>query len=46
MKARSKNIPIAMLTSGGYLKITARIIATSILNLHDLGLIVGPVSRY
>ncbi|KAF2901613.1 hypothetical protein ILUMI_04570 [Ignelater luminosus] len=45
-KARSKRIPIVMLTSGGYLKKTAKIIATSILNLHDLGLISGPVSRY
>ncbi|KAF5285340.1 hypothetical protein FQA39_LY04439 [Lamprigera yunnana] len=45
-KVRAKKIPIVMLTSGGYLKKTARIIATSILNLHDLGLIEGPVPRY
>ncbi|KAF5275543.1 hypothetical protein FQR65_LT04146 [Abscondita terminalis] len=45
-KVRSKKIPIVMLTSGGYLKNTAKIIATSILNLHDLKLIEGPVSRY
>lgn len=43
-KVRSKKIPIVMLTSGGYLKKTAKIIATSILNLHDLELIEGPVS--
>lgn len=34
---RTKNIPIVMLTSGGYLKRTARIIANSILNLNELG---------
>lgn len=45
-KAREQNIPIVMLTSGGYLKKTARIIATSIINLHDLGLIRGPTERY
>lgn len=44
--AREKNIPIVMLTSGGYLKKTARIIATSIMNLNDLGLIAGPLSRH
>ncbi|KAB0799618.1 hypothetical protein PPYR_07498 [Photinus pyralis] len=45
-KIKSKHIPLVMLTSGGYLKKTASIIATSILNLHDLGLIHGPVPRY
>uniref|UniRef100_A0A1B6F569 Histone deacetylase 11 n=1 Tax=Cuerna arida TaxID=1464854 RepID=A0A1B6F569_9HEMI len=38
-RARERNIPIVMLTSGGYLKKTARIIADSILNLHEHGLI-------
>lgn len=42
MKARERRIPIVMLTSGGYLKSTARIIADSILNLHDQGLISLP----
>ncbi|XP_036593562.1 histone deacetylase 11 isoform X2 [Trichosurus vulpecula] len=37
--ARSHNIPIFMVTSGGYQKHTARIIADSILNLYNLGLI-------
>ncbi|XP_029456689.1 histone deacetylase 11 isoform X2 [Rhinatrema bivittatum] len=37
--ARSRKIPILMVTSGGYQKRTARIIADSILNLHNLGLI-------
>ncbi|XP_009686457.2 histone deacetylase 11 isoform X3 [Struthio camelus] len=37
--ARSRRIPILMVTSGGYQKRTARIIADSILNLHNLGLI-------
>ncbi|XP_041969789.1 histone deacetylase 11 [Aricia agestis] len=36
------NIPIVMLTSGGYLKKTARIIADSIMNLSAQGLISGP----
>jgi histone deacetylase 11 len=40
---RGHQIPILMVTSGGYQKRTARIIADSILNLHDLGLI-GPES--
>lgn len=44
--AKERNIPIVMLTSGGYLKKTARIIATSIMNLNDLGLISGPLSRH
>ncbi|XP_054577592.1 histone deacetylase 11 isoform X2 [Eptesicus fuscus] len=39
--ARGCRVPILMVTSGGYQKRTARIIADSILNLYDLGLI-GP----
>ncbi|KAG8516909.1 Histone deacetylase 11 [Galemys pyrenaicus] len=38
---RSQQVPILMVTSGGYQKRTARIIADSILNLYNLGLI-GP----
>lgn len=37
--ARRRGIPILMVTSGGYQKKTARIIADSILNLHRRGLI-------
>ncbi|XP_063283168.1 histone deacetylase 11 isoform X1 [Pelobates fuscus] len=37
--ARSRGIPILMVTSGGYQKRTAKIIADSILNLHSRGLI-------
>ncbi|XP_074054473.1 histone deacetylase 11 isoform X3 [Macrotis lagotis] len=37
--ARKHNVPIFMVTSGGYQKHTARIIADSILNLYNLGLI-------
>ncbi|XP_032064964.1 histone deacetylase 11 isoform X2 [Thamnophis elegans] len=37
--ARKHQIPILMVTSGGYQKTTARIIADSLLNLHQLGLI-------
>lgn len=37
--ARKHRIPILMVTSGGYQKRTARIIADSIVNLHNLGLI-------
>ncbi|XP_031731229.1 histone deacetylase 11 isoform X1 [Anarrhichthys ocellatus] len=37
--ARRQGIPILMVTSGGYQKQTARIIADSILNLHLQGLI-------
>ncbi|KAL1265829.1 hypothetical protein QQF64_003856 [Cirrhinus molitorella] len=37
--ARRRGIPILMVTSGGYQKKTARIIADSILNLHKQGLI-------
>ena len=39
MKARERRVPIVMLTSGGYLKQTARIIADSIKNLYEIGLI-------
>lgn len=39
--ARSRGIPVLMVTSGGYQKRTARIIADSILNLHSLGLLHG-----
>lgn len=39
MKARERRIPIVMLTSGGYQKRTARIIADSIINLYNKGLI-------
>ncbi|XP_070193621.1 histone deacetylase 11-like [Littorina saxatilis] len=38
-KARTRGIPILMVTSGGYMRETARIIADSILNLRQLGLI-------
>ncbi|XP_026736279.1 histone deacetylase 11 [Trichoplusia ni] len=38
---KANNIPIVMLTSGGYLRKTARIIADSIMNLHRKGLIQG-----
>jgi histone deacetylase 11 len=37
--ARQRNIPIVLLTSGGYQRQTARVIADSILNLHAAGLI-------
>lgn len=39
MKARERRIPIVMLTSGGYLRRTAKIIADSISNLAELKLI-------
>lgn len=38
-KARTRGIPVVMVTSGGYQRTTARIIADSILNLRALGLI-------
>jgi hypothetical protein len=38
-KARTRGIPIFMVTSGGYMRETARIIADSILNLKNLHLI-------
>ncbi|XP_022638219.1 histone deacetylase 2 isoform X1 [Vigna radiata var. radiata] len=37
--AREKNIPIVMLTSGGYMKSSARVIADSIINLSNKCLI-------
>uniref|UniRef100_A0A8C4QJC4 Histone deacetylase 11 n=2 Tax=Eptatretus burgeri TaxID=7764 RepID=A0A8C4QJC4_EPTBU len=37
--ARSRHIPLLMVTSGGYQKRTARIIADSVLNLRSCGLI-------
>ncbi|XP_044464634.1 histone deacetylase 2-like isoform X3 [Mangifera indica] len=37
--ARSRNIPVVMLTSGGYMKSSARVIADSIANLSRKGLI-------
>ncbi|KAF4523109.1 hypothetical protein B566_EDAN003123 [Ephemera danica] len=37
--ASEEKVPIVMLTSGGYQKQTARIIADSILNLHAKGLL-------
>lgn len=39
MKARERRVPIVMLTSGGYTKQSALVIADSIANLHGLGLI-------
>ncbi|XP_005100022.1 histone deacetylase 11 isoform X2 [Aplysia californica] len=38
-KCRTRGIPIFMVTSGGYQRETARIVADSILNLKNLGLI-------
>ncbi|XP_013191359.2 histone deacetylase 11 [Amyelois transitella] len=38
---KEHNIPIVMLTSGGYLRKTAKIIADSIVNLYNKGLISG-----
>lgn len=38
---KDNKIPIVMLTSGGYLKISAKVIADSLLNLHEKGLIYG-----
>ncbi|XP_035442927.1 histone deacetylase 11 [Spodoptera frugiperda] len=38
---KARSIPIVMLTSGGYLRKTAKIIADSIMNLHRKGLIQG-----
>ncbi|PWA95127.1 histone deacetylase 2 [Artemisia annua] len=39
MFARDKNIPLVMLTSGGYMKSSARVIADSIINLSNKSLI-------
>lgn len=36
---RSRRIPIVMLLSGGYLKASAKVIADSILNLKQKGLL-------
>lgn len=36
-KARERNIPIMMVTSGGYQRCTSRVIADSILNLYNKG---------
>ncbi|KAG5898612.1 hypothetical protein JTB14_020988 [Gonioctena quinquepunctata] len=41
-----RRIPVVMLTSGGYLKKTAKIIANSIMNLHKEGLIYGSEEYY
>ncbi|XP_073954786.1 histone deacetylase 11 isoform X2 [Choristoneura fumiferana] len=41
---KSYKVPIVMLTSGGYLKKTAKIVADSIMNLHKKGLITGDCS--
>ncbi|KAJ8927171.1 hypothetical protein NQ314_020447 [Rhamnusium bicolor] len=45
-EAISRSIPIVMLTSGGYLKKTAKIIANSIIHLYKEGLIHGPQEYY
>lgn len=42
---KQNHIPIVMLTSGGYLRKTARIIADSIMNLNKKGLIEGYKSQ-
>jgi histone deacetylase 11 len=42
--SREKNCPIVMLTSGGYMKTSARVIADSIGNLATKGLIHLPSS--
>ncbi|XP_065902670.1 histone deacetylase 11-like [Dysidea avara] len=39
---KNRGIPILMLTSGGYQRNNAEIIANSIINLHSKGLITGP----
>ncbi|CAN9512182.1 unnamed protein product [Ophioblennius macclurei] len=44
MAARQRGIPILMVTSGGYQKRTARIIADSILNLQRQGLIGADIA--
>ncbi|BFZ08736.1 hypothetical protein BsWGS_11774 [Bradybaena similaris] len=38
-RCRTQNIPIFMLTSGGYLRDSAKVVSDSILNLRKLGLI-------
>ncbi|XP_052210755.1 histone deacetylase 2 [Diospyros lotus] len=37
--ARERNVPLVMLTSGGYMKSSARVIANSVINLSNKGLI-------
>ena len=39
---REKGIPIVMVTSGGYQRNNAEVIARSILNLNEKGWIPGP----
>jgi len=41
-KMRTRGIPVAMVTGGGYGKDAATAMAQSILNLYHLGLISGP----
>ncbi|PAA63532.1 hypothetical protein BOX15_Mlig012185g2 [Macrostomum lignano] len=41
---RTRSIPVVMVTSGGYQRSNARVIADSILNLRDKGLIEGPTA--
>lgn len=41
-KMRTRGIPVAMLTGGGYGKSAATVMAESILNLYHLGLISAP----
>ncbi|XP_055617471.1 histone deacetylase 11 [Toxorhynchites rutilus septentrionalis] len=40
--ARERNVPLVMLLSGGYLRSSARVIANSIFNLHEKGLLPMP----
>lgn len=41
-EARDRHVPIFMLTSGGYLRSTAEVVADSIMNLKEKGLVWGP----
>ncbi|XVE70934.1 hypothetical protein DITRI_Ditri10aG0109600 [Diplodiscus trichospermus] len=43
--ARERNIPLVMVTSGGYMKTSARVIANSIINLSKKGLVELAVPR-
>uniref|UniRef100_A0A2P2MIN8 Uncharacterized protein MANES_03G047600 n=1 Tax=Rhizophora mucronata TaxID=61149 RepID=A0A2P2MIN8_RHIMU len=43
--ARERNIPVVMLTSGGYMKSSARVIADSIANLSKNCLIDLTISK-
>uniref|UniRef100_A0A2P2MIQ0 Histone deacetylase 2 n=1 Tax=Rhizophora mucronata TaxID=61149 RepID=A0A2P2MIQ0_RHIMU len=45
MFARERNVPLIMLTSGGYMKSSARVIADSIANLSKNGLIDLTISK-